>query len=568
MTIREKLDNVDWRELLEDLWEKIKDRGYFIVGIALIIFIPFIMEANGTFPKIPILSDIYAIGRDNGIFGKNTYVLKILSLCAIWAIFAASWDFLSGYTGQISFGHAIFWGFSAYITYWIATGDGLPLDDIKIPIFDDVLILISNLINEIINGVLVFIGASKFVINPSVFRAIIFGGLFSAILAICIGIIALRVKGPYLALITLILPLIASQLVIIFSDVTKGNFGIPFIIGPHIIDKTFPANRELDAVNFYIFVMVFFLIAIGTLMLIAFSRIGLVFQSIREDEDAAESLGINLRFYKVAAFAGSAFFAGIAGGLYSQYISFAGPSFFDASFSFSVIIMCVVGGVSSITGGVVGAFALTILLSLYLNQVFQGVDGLDILAYGTLLILSLRYMRFGIVRSAHDQKKGITLGIIFALSWAILPSSDGWGVELFSKILPNIQEKPASGDLLGYLVFIFTSTIIEVFGKIDMIGQMFTSLTIENIPTFLGLLFLFILSIPAILIFVIGEILGLFLLEGIIGLQFSSTAIVKAKFLIYLITGIPFAYYLPKIFKKVRLRYWGIWPSSGRYEPD
>ena len=90
MTLRERLENTDWGEFLEDIWENIKDRGYYILGIALIIFIPFILEVDGTFPKIPIISDIYSIGRDSGIFGKNTYLLKILSLCAIYAIFAAS----------------------------------------------------------------------------------------------------------------------------------------------------------------------------------------------------------------------------------------------------------------------------------------------------------------------------------------------------------------------------------------------------------------------------------------------------------------------------------------------
>jgi branched-chain amino acid transport system permease protein len=554
---------------LEDFWEDIKSRGYYILGISLIIFIPFILEVNGTFPKIPIISDLYAIGRDSGIFGKNTYVLKIISLCAIWAIFAASWDFLSGYTGQVSFGHGIFWGFSAYLTYWIATGDGLPLNDIKIPIFDEFLFFLSDFINGILNGLLTFVGESELTISSSVFRAIILSGIFSALLAGFIGIIALRVKGPYLALITLILPLIASNLVLILADITKGNFGISFISGPFLIEKTFPVNRELDALNFYIVIMFFFLIAIGLLMLIAFSRIGLAFQSIREDEDAAESLGINLRFYKILAFAGSAFFAGIAGSMYSQYISFTGPSFFDASYSFGVIIMCVVGGISTITGGVIGAFSLTILLSLYLDQVFHGVDGLNIVAYGALLILSLRYMRFGLVRSDKDQKKGIVLGIFFALSWAILPSSTGWGVDLFSNFLPSFQDKPLSGDFLGYITYIFSDVLTQFVGKIDSLGQMFTSLGGENLLTFVGLLLLFIITIPAIPIFILSEILGLVLLEGILGLHFSSTTVrLKAKFLLYLITGIPYAYYLPKLFKKIRLRYWGTWPSAGRYEPD
>ncbi|WP_455463862.1 hypothetical protein, partial [Candidatus Hodarchaeum mangrovi] len=73
--------------------------------------------------------------------------------------------------------------------------------------------------------------------------------------------------------------------------------------------------------------------------------------------------------------------------------------------------------------------------------------------------------------------------------------------------------------------------------------------------------------IPAILVFLIGEIIGLFFLQGILGMNLGS-ALIKAKFLIYTCIGIPFAFYLPKIFKALRLRYWGVWPSAGRYEPD
>ena len=126
----------DWKDRVEDLWQDVKDRGYYIVGVAILILAPFIVAAPAaklpepfsllnpiyTGSKLPVLSDIYAIGRDAGFFGPNSYVLDVLALCAIWAIFAASWDLLSGYTGQISFGHAVFWGFAAYCSYWFSSG--------------------------------------------------------------------------------------------------------------------------------------------------------------------------------------------------------------------------------------------------------------------------------------------------------------------------------------------------------------------------------------------------------------------------------------------------------------
>jgi hypothetical protein len=97
---------------------------------------------------------------------------------------------------------------------------------------------------------------------------------------------------------------------------------------------------------------------------------------------------------------------------------------------------------------------------------------------------------------------------------------------------------------------------------------MVTTLTPDNILTFIALVIMFIFTIPAIIVFFISEIIGLFLFEGVFGVNLTGEALIKAKFLIYVVIGIPFAFYLPKIFKAIRLRYWGVWPSVGRYEPD
>ncbi|MHA2295196.1 MAG: branched-chain amino acid ABC transporter permease [Candidatus Hodarchaeales archaeon] len=571
---------MDWIELVEDFWDEVKERGYYIVGVAVIILFPFILGAPGL-SQVPILTDIYSLGRSVGLFDANTYVLKIVSLCLIWAIFAASWDLLSGYTGQVSFGHAIFWGLAAYATFWVANGFDviIPLVDTSatvdigmhsinlntslssLPVYESLMqtpligvilgiivfflelilngiaflingtlnlgsLLIGtglNVIIGIINPILQFFLGSHFVLDP--FTALLFGGVFAALIALFIGLIALRVKGPYLALVTLVIPIIVAGLVPILKELFGPSFGIPNV--PSIIESVgvgVDRYRELDAMNFYNFTMIMFFISVGIMMLIAFSRIGLAFQSIREDEDAAESLGINLRNYKILAFMISAFFAGIAGGLYSQWLDFTGPALFGSGFSFSVIIMVVIGGVGSISGGIIGAFLLTILVELFLDSIFQGVFGLDILAYGLLLIFTLRYMRFGLARATKEQKRACVVGILFALSWTIIMSS----------------------DILEFLV----------------------PLSIDGILTFVGLVIMLILTIPAIPVFIVSEIVGLVFLQGIVGLSLSSSALLKAKFIIYAVVGIPFSYYLPKIFKKVRLRFWGVWPSVGRYEPD
>ncbi|MHA1976659.1 MAG: branched-chain amino acid ABC transporter permease [Candidatus Hodarchaeales archaeon] len=487
---------MEWFEFFEDLWEEIKNRGYYIAGVALIIFLPSILGAANT-PKIPLITDIYAIVGDIGLFGSTNFFLAILSLCAIWGIFAASWDILSGYTGQISFGHAIFFGLSAYVGYWTSTG--IEVDPLLV-------------------GVL----GSRFSLTPAL--ALMFSGFICALLAVSIGILALRVKGPYLALVTLVIPLIAASLfkLEIFYSFTGGDHGFPNV--PSILSPT--GNLETDTLNFYIFAISILLVSVGIMMLVAYSRYGLIFQAIREDEDAAESLGINLAFYKILAFTISAFFAGIAGGMYAQYRHIAVPSFFDSTFSFSIIIMCVIGGIGSISGGVVGAFLLTILTEILLGDIFPSsiLEGVDILVFGLLLVITLRYMPYGLARAKSDQKKAVVVGMLFALAWAIIPNS----------------------NFLDYL----------------------STISLENILLFLAMLLITILTLPAIPVFFVSEFLGLFVLENLMGLSLSAKALIKAKFVIYCIAGIPFAYYLPKLFKILRLRFWGVWPSVGRYEPE
>lgn len=548
---------MDWKELVENLWDEVKDRAYYILAVILLILFPLIIGAppstlpifniiyNGS--RVPILSDIYDTGRDifgaHVLFGTNTWFINIIALCAIWAIFAASWDFLTGYSGQVSFGHAVFWGFSAYVVYWVASG--------------------FNVVIPLVNLDLGF----RFELDPLL--ALVFGGLICALLALFIGIVSLRLKGFYLALVTLVIPLIFSALANTFRELTGGNYGLQSAVTrviplPPESLKALDLFRPTRALNFYIFVLMVFFVAIGLMMLIAFSRIGLAFQSIREDEDAAESLGINVRNYKILAFILSAFFAGIAGGLYAQWFEYVSPTYFESSFSFQVIIMCVIGGIGTITGGVIGAFLLTILVSVFLKKVFAGVHGLDMIGFGILLIIVLRYMPHGLSRSTKDQKRACVLGILFAFAWAILPSQDGWGVELFSSILPSSGQ---ATDPLSQLISILVASILTLIGKVDNLSQMATSLTINNFVAFITLLILFIFALPAILIFLISEIIGLFLFEGILGMSLGG-ALMKAKFLIYVVVGIPYAFYLPKIFKLIRLRYWGVWPSVGRYEPD
>ena len=113
--------------------------------------------------------------------------------------------------------------------------------------------------------------------------------------------------------------------------------------------------------------------------------------------------------------------------------------------------------------------------------------------------------------------------------------------------------------------------LLAVSWIIVLHSDMFSYLSnqsLEGLLTFITLFVMLIFVIPAIPVFIISEFIGLFFLQGILGLTITSSILIRAQFLIYIVVGIPYAYYFPKLFKLIRIKYWGVWPSVGQYEPD
>jgi branched-chain amino acid transport system permease protein len=237
---------------------------------------------------------------------KDPYLLRILTLAGIFAIFAASWDLLSGFTGQMNFGHALFFGVSCYTT------------------------ALLNL---------------HFHIPP--WGTIPLGALAAVLAGLIIGIPCLRLRGTYLALTTLAFPIILMGIIFALPDITGGELGLS---GLERLAKS-------RLVAFYIVVIL--MIALVVIMWkITDSNTGIIFHAIREDEVAVRASGINTTRYKLLAFCLSGFFAGIAGGLYAHYMRIAGPSTLEVSMSFQVVIWSVFGGVVTIWGPVGAVFIL------------------------------------------------------------------------------------------------------------------------------------------------------------------------------------------------------------------
>jgi len=277
---------------------------------------------------------------------EDLYLIRILTLASIFAIFAASWDLLSGFTGQMNFGHALFFGVSSYT---------------------------AALLNLHLH------------IPP--WGTIPLGALAAVLTGLIIGIPCLRLRGTYLALTTLAFPIILMGIVFSIPDVTGGELGIS---GLERLAKS-------RVVAFYV-IVILMIALVGIMWKITDSKTGIIFHAIREDEVAVRASGINTTRYKLLAFCLSGFFAGIAGGLYAHYMRIAGPSTLEITMSFQVVIWSVFGGVVTIWGPVGAVFILFPLL-----EFFRLWPEIRLLLFAFVILLILLYMPEGLLPWIRDK---------------------------------------------------------------------------------------------------------------------------------------------------------------------
>ena len=280
---------------------------------------------------------------------SDAYVLRIVTLTCIFAIFAASWDLLAGYAGQVNFGHALFFGAGAYGSAllqlrlgwspWLTAGCGIAV---------------------------------------------------AAALGAAAGFLCLRLRGSYLSLATLAFPLIALGLLFAFPDFSGGELGVSglqrFALSPL-------ANYYLAATAM--------LVAVFGLWLLADSKFGLVLHAIRDDEVAARASGINTPRYKLAAFAVSAAAAGLSGVLYAHFLRVAGPSTLETALSFQVVIWGIFGGLATIYGAVAAVFLLYPLTE-WLGS-FKAFGELRLLIFAVIVLLVLLFMPRGLAPWLRDR---------------------------------------------------------------------------------------------------------------------------------------------------------------------
>ncbi len=262
------------------------------------------------------------------LLSDNIFHIEIIKLAALYAIFAMSWDILTGYTHEVNFGFAFFIGGAGYL---------------------------SGILN------------ARLGISP--YLAVPLGALAAGVAGVFIGYLTLRLKGPYFSMATLAFSAILFKLSFILYPFTGGEEGIG--VEPFTDDPTH---------DLYV-VWVVTVAVYVVLWMYARSKHGTILKAIRADEDATQSAGINTAYYKTEAFAISGFMAGIGGGLFAHSQMHIGPTMLSGYLSVIVVLLAMIGGMGTIVGPLLGAVCLSIL-----NELLRVVETYRIIIYTGLLI--------------------------------------------------------------------------------------------------------------------------------------------------------------------------------------
>lgn len=298
----------------------------------------------------------------------DDYKLRILDLCAIYVVLGLSMNLINGFTGLFSLGHAGFMAVGAYVTALLT----MPVSTKQANFF------LTPLIPPLDRLVLPF------------FVAIVIAGILSGFVGFLIGAPALRLKGDYLAIATLGFGEIIRIIFTNTQNITNGALGL----------KSIPSTVE----PWWYFGIAF--VTVVVMILLINSSYGRAFKAIREDEIAAESMGVSLFRTKMISFVIGAFFAGVGGGLLAKSIGTIDPSQFKFIFTFNILLVIVLGGMGSITGTIIASFIVTIGMELLrpldetLNLGFttiQGIPGLRMVIFSVALIVVVLFYRRGLM---------------------------------------------------------------------------------------------------------------------------------------------------------------------------
>lgn len=269
---------------------------------------------------------------------KNAYVLRVCVYVCIYSILACSLNLISGVAGQVSMGHAAFCGIGAYTSALFAVNLGLPW-----------------------------------------YVCVLVAAIFAAAAGMLIGLPALRLQGGYLVICTVGFNELVRLILLNWTSLTRGPMGITNIPRPILFGIEIHSGAE-----YLILAITILLITFLFLRNIVQSKFGRNLRAIKEDETAAETMGIHVHREKVIAFTVAAGLAGVAGSLLAHYMVYINPSMFHGDNSTTYLSMVVLGGMGNLSGSIIAALVLTVV-----PELLRGLDDYRMLIYGLLLIVMM-----------------------------------------------------------------------------------------------------------------------------------------------------------------------------------
>ncbi|MBW1772186.1 MAG: branched-chain amino acid ABC transporter permease [Deltaproteobacteria bacterium] len=290
---------------------------------------------------------------------RDDYHQHLMILVLMWVVIGSGWNIIAGYTGQVSFGDAAFFGTGAYTAGLFASKLGM-----------------------------------------SAWWGMAFGGIAAMLVAFPFGWICFRLRGAYFALATLALNEVCRHIATIWESLTDGMVGI-------LIMQTF-----VSKIPYYYIALALAVISVVTIQIVTTSKWGYYFVSIREDQDAAESLGINTHNYKMVSLNIAAFLTGMAGALFMNYMGFIDPEvvFSLHDISIMAILVGIVGGVGTIYGPVVGAFIMVAVHEFFRTGFFGFFKGMANLTGSEMVGVIAKY-----VMQAHVLGFGVLVVLVILL---------------------------------------------------------------------------------------------------------------------------------------------------------
>ncbi len=278
------------------------------------------------------------------------YFVFLAALILVNGVVAVGLNLLTGYTNQLSFGHAGFLAIGAYV------------------------------------AALLTIHAS----NLPVPLTLLLAGLATGVVGLALGIPCLRLEGLYLAMATLAFGFVVTEAILNLDSLTRGNDGlrVPLaVIGALRLDT--------EAARYYLVLIVTAVMLAAALNLVR-TRTGRAFLAIRESEIAAQASGVNVAKYKTVAFVLSAFYTGVAGGLFAFLVGFLSPDAFDVFLSVDFLVMILVGGLGSVAGSMLGAAIVTVL-----QDSLAAFQNYRPLIFGAIMVACMLFMPGGVARAVR-----------------------------------------------------------------------------------------------------------------------------------------------------------------------